>query len=172
MGLLNVDGFYNSLLSFIDKAVDEGFISPTARRIIVSAPTTKQLVIALEVNIAALLNVIWLNISKNAKKWLLRRLNKAFTPCGLVTRKGHGSCLVHLHWTLSKSQRVQCTENKLGSNAIIFQGLSLISAFKSNIYKPFWLLYFYFSHQHFNAHKISYSLSFECWIIHKNDIKG
>ena len=29
-------GFYNSLLSFIDKAVDEGFISPTARRIIVS----------------------------------------------------------------------------------------------------------------------------------------
>lgn len=133
VGLLNVDGFYNSLLSFIDKAVDEGFISPTARRIIVSAPTAKQLVIALEVNIAALLNVIWLNISKNAKKWLLRRLNKAFTPCGLVIRKGHGSCLVHLPWTLSKSQRVQCTENKLGSNAIIFQGLSLISAFKSNI---------------------------------------
>ncbi|KAL4606001.1 hypothetical protein ACB092_09G070500 [Castanea dentata] len=48
VGLLNVDGFYNSLLSFIDKAVDEGFISPTARRIIVSAPTAKQLVIALE----------------------------------------------------------------------------------------------------------------------------
>jgi len=55
VGLLNVDGFYNSLLSFIDKAVDEGFISPTARRIIVSAPTAKQLVMALEVNIAALL---------------------------------------------------------------------------------------------------------------------
>uniref|UniRef100_A0A7N2M623 Cytokinin riboside 5'-monophosphate phosphoribohydrolase n=1 Tax=Quercus lobata TaxID=97700 RepID=A0A7N2M623_QUELO len=48
VGLLNVDGFYNSLLSFIDKAVDEGFISPTARRIIVSAPTAKQLVMALE----------------------------------------------------------------------------------------------------------------------------
>ncbi|XP_027365932.1 cytokinin riboside 5'-monophosphate phosphoribohydrolase LOG7 [Abrus precatorius] len=48
VGLLNVDGFYNSLLSFIDKAVDEGFISPKARRIIVSAPTAKQLVRELE----------------------------------------------------------------------------------------------------------------------------
>ncbi|XP_065857442.1 cytokinin riboside 5'-monophosphate phosphoribohydrolase LOG7 [Euphorbia lathyris] len=48
VGLLNVDGFYNSLLSFIDKAVDEGFISPTARRIIISAPTAKQLVRQLE----------------------------------------------------------------------------------------------------------------------------
>ncbi|XP_011044028.1 PREDICTED: cytokinin riboside 5'-monophosphate phosphoribohydrolase LOG7 [Populus euphratica] len=48
VGLLNVDGFYNSLLSFIDKAVDEGFISPAARRIIVSAPTAKQLVRQLE----------------------------------------------------------------------------------------------------------------------------
>ncbi|CAJ1883474.1 unnamed protein product [Sphenostylis stenocarpa] len=48
VGLLNVDGFYNSLLSFIDKAVDEGFISPKARRIIVSAPTAQQLMIELE----------------------------------------------------------------------------------------------------------------------------
>ncbi|VVA15418.1 PREDICTED: cytokinin riboside 5'-monophosphate [Prunus dulcis] len=48
VGLLNVDGFYNSLLSFIDKAVDEGFISTTARQIIVSAPTAKQLVRQLE----------------------------------------------------------------------------------------------------------------------------
>ncbi|KAL5710431.1 Cytokinin riboside 5'-monophosphate phosphoribohydrolase log7 [Ranunculus cassubicifolius] len=48
VGLLNVEGYYNSLLSFIDKAVDEGFISPSARRIIVSAPTAKQLVRELE----------------------------------------------------------------------------------------------------------------------------
>ncbi|KAI4378527.1 hypothetical protein MLD38_015994 [Melastoma candidum] len=48
VGLLNVDGYYNSLLSFIDKAVDEGFISPTSRRIIVSAPTAKELVRQLE----------------------------------------------------------------------------------------------------------------------------
>ncbi|TYH76941.1 hypothetical protein ES332_D04G120500v1 [Gossypium tomentosum] len=48
VGLLNVDGYYNSLLSFIDKAVGEGFISPISRRIIVSAPTAKQLVRQLE----------------------------------------------------------------------------------------------------------------------------
>ncbi|EOY07843.1 Lysine decarboxylase family protein isoform 1 [Theobroma cacao] len=48
VGLLNVDGYYNSLLSFIDKAVEEGFISPSARQIIVSAPTAKELVKKLE----------------------------------------------------------------------------------------------------------------------------
>ncbi|XAR64779.1 hypothetical protein NMG60_11008612 [Bertholletia excelsa] len=48
VGLLNVEGYYNSLLCFMDKAVDEGFVSPTARRIIVSAPTAKQLVRELE----------------------------------------------------------------------------------------------------------------------------
>ncbi|GLT68771.1 hypothetical protein SLA2020_409740 [Shorea laevis] len=48
VGLLNVDGYYNSLLSFIDKAVEEGFISPSARHIIVSAPTPKELVKKLE----------------------------------------------------------------------------------------------------------------------------
>uniref|UniRef100_A0A7N0TXN8 Cytokinin riboside 5'-monophosphate phosphoribohydrolase n=1 Tax=Kalanchoe fedtschenkoi TaxID=63787 RepID=A0A7N0TXN8_KALFE len=48
VGLLNVDGYYNSLLSFIDKAVEEGFVSPSARRIIVSAPTSRELVKKLE----------------------------------------------------------------------------------------------------------------------------
>jgi len=49
VGLVNVDGYFNSLLSFIDKAVEEGFISPNARHIIVSAPTAKELVKKLEV---------------------------------------------------------------------------------------------------------------------------
>lgn len=49
VGLLNVDGYYNSLLSFIDKAVDEGFIAPAARHIIVSAPTAYELMCKLEV---------------------------------------------------------------------------------------------------------------------------
>ncbi|KAF7142048.1 hypothetical protein RHSIM_Rhsim06G0022700 [Rhododendron simsii] len=48
VGLLNVDGYYNSLLSFIDKAVDEGFIAPSARHIIVSAQTTHELMSKLE----------------------------------------------------------------------------------------------------------------------------
>lgn len=49
VGLLNVDGYYNSLLSFIDKAVDEGFVTPAARNIIVSAPTAHELMSKLEV---------------------------------------------------------------------------------------------------------------------------
>lgn len=48
VGLLNVDGYYNSLLSFIDKAVDEGFIAPSARHIIISAPTAHELMSKLE----------------------------------------------------------------------------------------------------------------------------
>ncbi|KAG0519503.1 hypothetical protein BDA96_09G270200 [Sorghum bicolor] len=48
VGLLNVDGFYDPLLSFIDLAVNEGFITEAARRIIISAPTAKELVMKLE----------------------------------------------------------------------------------------------------------------------------
>uniref|UniRef100_A0A0A9EGL2 cytokinin riboside 5'-monophosphate phosphoribohydrolase n=1 Tax=Arundo donax TaxID=35708 RepID=A0A0A9EGL2_ARUDO len=48
VGLLNVDGYYDSLLSFIDKAVEEGFIAPAARHIIVSAHTAHELLAKLE----------------------------------------------------------------------------------------------------------------------------
>ncbi|XP_024040177.1 cytokinin riboside 5'-monophosphate phosphoribohydrolase LOG5 isoform X3 [Citrus clementina] len=48
VGLINVDGYYNSLLNFIDKAVDDGFISPSQRSILVSAPNAKELVQKLE----------------------------------------------------------------------------------------------------------------------------
>ncbi|KAL6982700.1 Cytokinin riboside 5'-monophosphate phosphoribohydrolase log1 [Sarracenia purpurea var. burkii] len=48
VGLLNVDGYYNSLLSFIDKAVDEGFIALSARHIIVSAQNAHELISKLE----------------------------------------------------------------------------------------------------------------------------
>ncbi|KAL5224725.1 hypothetical protein ABZP36_011364 [Zizania latifolia] len=53
VGLLNVDGYYNSLLTFIDKAVEEGFINPSARRIIVLAPTARELMEKLEVDTVA-----------------------------------------------------------------------------------------------------------------------
>ena len=49
MGLLNVDGYYDYLLTFIDKAVDDGFIKPSQRHIFVSAPNAKELVQKLEV---------------------------------------------------------------------------------------------------------------------------
>uniref|UniRef100_A0A0E0MYP1 Cytokinin riboside 5'-monophosphate phosphoribohydrolase n=2 Tax=Oryza TaxID=4527 RepID=A0A0E0MYP1_ORYRU len=48
VGLLNVDGFYDPFLSFIDMAVSEGFIAEDARRIIISAPTARELVLKLE----------------------------------------------------------------------------------------------------------------------------
>ncbi|KAK9666700.1 hypothetical protein RND81_14G204700 [Saponaria officinalis] len=48
VGLLNVEGYYNSLLTFIDKAVDDGFIKPSQRHIFVSAPSAKELVQKLE----------------------------------------------------------------------------------------------------------------------------
>ncbi|GJN30039.1 hypothetical protein PR202_gb18313 [Eleusine coracana subsp. coracana] len=48
VGLLNVDGYYNSLLTFVDQAVEEGFISPSAGRIIIWAPTAQELMNKLE----------------------------------------------------------------------------------------------------------------------------
>ncbi|XP_041021857.1 cytokinin riboside 5'-monophosphate phosphoribohydrolase LOG5-like [Juglans microcarpa x Juglans regia] len=48
VGLLNVDGYYNHLLSFIDKAVDDGFIRPSQRSIIISASNSRELAQKLE----------------------------------------------------------------------------------------------------------------------------
>ncbi|XP_068641937.1 cytokinin riboside 5'-monophosphate phosphoribohydrolase LOG8-like [Aristolochia californica] len=48
VGLLNVDGYYNCLLAFFDKGVEEGFIKPSARNIIISAPTAKELIRRME----------------------------------------------------------------------------------------------------------------------------
>ncbi|TVU45535.1 hypothetical protein EJB05_05024 [Eragrostis curvula] len=43
VGLLNVDGYYNSLLSLFDKGVEEGFIDAAARDIFVLADTAGEL---------------------------------------------------------------------------------------------------------------------------------
>ncbi|KAM0850386.1 hypothetical protein ACQ4PT_053113 [Festuca glaucescens] len=43
VGLLNVDGYYNSLLSLFDKGVEEGFIDHAARNIFVLADTAGEL---------------------------------------------------------------------------------------------------------------------------------
>ncbi|CAA0838053.1 Cytokinin riboside 5-monophosphate phosphoribohydrolase LOG8 [Striga hermonthica] len=48
VGLLNVDGYYNSLLKLFDKFVDEGFVKPAARGIVVSASTAKELLTKME----------------------------------------------------------------------------------------------------------------------------
>ncbi|KAL2489440.1 cytokinin riboside 5'-monophosphate phosphoribohydrolase LOG5-like [Forsythia ovata] len=52
VGLLNVDGYYNYLLNFIDKAVDDGFIKPSQRHIFVSAPNAKEPIQKLEEYVA------------------------------------------------------------------------------------------------------------------------
>lgn len=48
VGLLNVDGYYNSLLALFDKGVEEGFIGEEARHIIVSADNPAELVKKME----------------------------------------------------------------------------------------------------------------------------
>lgn len=49
VGLLNVDGYYDGLLSLFDKGVAEGFIKPTARNIVLSAKTAPELIQRMEV---------------------------------------------------------------------------------------------------------------------------
>lgn len=48
VGLLNVDGYYNSLLALFDKGVEEGFIEDSARRIVVIAETAEELMKKME----------------------------------------------------------------------------------------------------------------------------
>lgn len=50
MGLLNIDGYYNSLLALFDKGVEEGFIEGSARNIVVLADSPHHLIQKLEVN--------------------------------------------------------------------------------------------------------------------------
>ncbi|XP_059649116.1 cytokinin riboside 5'-monophosphate phosphoribohydrolase LOG1-like isoform X2 [Cornus florida] len=48
VGLLNVDGYYNSLLALFDKGVEEGFIEDSARHIVLSADTAEELIKKME----------------------------------------------------------------------------------------------------------------------------
>jgi predicted Rossmann-fold nucleotide-binding protein len=49
VGLLNVDGYYDCLLRLFDKGVEEGFIKPSARNIVISAKTARELIQRMEV---------------------------------------------------------------------------------------------------------------------------
>nr|XP_027080138.1 cytokinin riboside 5'-monophosphate phosphoribohydrolase LOG8-like isoform X2 [Coffea arabica] len=48
VGLINVDGYYNSLLALFDNGVEEGFIKPGARHIVLAAPTAEELLDKME----------------------------------------------------------------------------------------------------------------------------
>ncbi|KAL6512201.1 hypothetical protein OROMI_034681 [Orobanche minor] len=43
VGLLNVDGFFDGLIAFIDSMVEKGFISSLSRRIVICATTAEEL---------------------------------------------------------------------------------------------------------------------------------
>lgn len=49
VGVLNIDGYYDCLLRFFDKGVEEGFIKPSDRSIIISAKTARELIQKMEV---------------------------------------------------------------------------------------------------------------------------
>ena len=48
LGLLNVNGFYDGLLSFLDHTVEQGFMTQANRRILVSASSADELIDQLE----------------------------------------------------------------------------------------------------------------------------
>lgn len=50
IGVLNINGFYDLFLSFIDEAVENGFIASKDRGLIISAPTAKELIEKMERN--------------------------------------------------------------------------------------------------------------------------
>jgi uncharacterized protein (TIGR00730 family) len=50
IGLLDVDGFFDLLLQFVDRMVVEGFVSETNRRLLVTGTTPAELIAALGVS--------------------------------------------------------------------------------------------------------------------------
>jgi len=44
IGLLNVNGFYDNLLSFLNHAVEQNFLTSSVRQIIISSATAEQLI--------------------------------------------------------------------------------------------------------------------------------
>ncbi|CAL9754849.1 unnamed protein product [Musa acuminata subsp. burmannicoides] len=49
VGLLNVDGYYDSLLALFDKGVEQGFIEDSARHIVASAESAEELLRKMEI---------------------------------------------------------------------------------------------------------------------------
>ncbi|WOK95781.1 hypersensitive-induced response protein 1-like isoform X1 [Canna indica] len=118
VGLLNVDGFYDSLLLFIDMAVDEGFISQAARHIVISAPSAKELVKKLEKEMGQIFGCVQVDQSKVAIKETFGKFDEVLNP----------GCH-YLPWCLGKqiagylSLRVQqldvCCETKTMDNVFV-----------------------------------------------------
>jgi len=69
--LLNVIGFYDNLLSFLDYAVEQKFLTYPARQIIISAATAEQLIDQLQSFISiidpSMSRINWSTIDKRKK---------------------------------------------------------------------------------------------------------
>ncbi|XVF26810.1 hypothetical protein REPUB_Repub14bG0051000 [Reevesia pubescens] len=72
IGVLNVNGFYDGLFSFLDKAVEQKFISQATRQILVTATTSDQLLDQLQAFVPkpdpALALLDWSTSSSNKRK--------------------------------------------------------------------------------------------------------
>ncbi|XVF14413.1 hypothetical protein REPUB_Repub09cG0056900 [Reevesia pubescens] len=72
IGVLNVNGFYDSLFSFLDQAEEQRFISQATHQILVTATTPDQLLDQLQAFIPepdpALATVDWLTNSNNSER--------------------------------------------------------------------------------------------------------
>jgi predicted Rossmann-fold nucleotide-binding protein len=69
--LLNVNGFYDNLLSFLDQAVEQEFLTSSAQQIIISTATAEQLIDQLQSFIPVLnpsMSRINWSTKKNRKK--------------------------------------------------------------------------------------------------------
>ena len=72
--MLNIDGYYDGLLGLFDKGVEEGFINPSSRTIVVTATTSAELINKLEVDHSHLSTgfelIFIIFMSFNGKLWV------------------------------------------------------------------------------------------------------
>ena len=64
--MLNVDGYFNSLIELFNKGVEEGFIGDAERQIMVSAETPAELLKKMEVYEMITYPSVWLQFFKNS----------------------------------------------------------------------------------------------------------
>lgn len=85
VGLLNVDGFYDTLLTFFDKQLEEEFFDNSARSIVVSAPTASELLDKLEAHTTALTygpKLCWDQVERPCHGHVIRRYSTPIAGVG------------------------------------------------------------------------------------------
>ena len=85
--MLNVDGYFNSLIELFNKGVEEGFIGDDERQIMVSAETPAELMKKMEVYEMITYPSVWLQFFKNRYDLLelFLKIQKILFYCYLKT---------------------------------------------------------------------------------------